>query len=228
METGYSRKEATIEVCVFLFLIVPSLALSFFVGGGSERRLDFTFLAVSTIFRDLALVSLIFFFLWRNGEPVRALGWRYQALDTDILLGFVLYLPFVTVISVVEQLLRAAGLTAPAQPGSSFFRLQGQGDLALAVVLVIVVAISEETIFRGYLTLRLRAATGSTPAAVVLASVIFALGHGYEGSLGVVTIGVMGLLLNLIYLWRKSLVAPIVMHFIQNFIAIILVRHLAQ
>jgi membrane protease YdiL (CAAX protease family) len=223
-----SRKEATIEVCVFLFLIVPSMALSFFLVGTEQGRVSFTFLAVSTILRDLALVSLIFFFLWRNREPVTAVGWRSQGLDTNILLGFVLYIPFAAVISAVERLLRAAGLSAPSAPGSSLFRFHGTGDLALAVLLVVVVAISEETIFRGYLTLRLRTATRSTWVAVVLASAIFALGHGYEGSLGVVTVGIMGVLLNLIYLWRKSLVAPIVMHFLQDFIAIVLVRYLVK
>jgi len=227
-EKGVSRKEATVEVCVFLFLIVPSMAFSFLVIGSEEGQLSFTFLAVSTILRDLALVSLIFFFLWRNGEPVTAVGWRSQDLDTNILLGFVLYIPFVFVISVVAQLLTAAGLSPPSEPAPSFFRFHGGWDLALAVILVVVVAISEETIFRGYLTLRLRTATTSTTAAVLLASAVFALGHGYEGSLGVVTVGVMGVLLNLVYLWRKSLLAPIVLHFLQDFIAIVLVQYLPK
>lgn len=32
----------------------------------------------------------------------------------------------------------------------------------------------------------------------------FALGHGYEGSAGVVTVGVMGMVFALVYLWRGS------------------------
>ena len=92
----------------------------------------------------------------------------------------------------------------------------------MASLLVIVVAIAEETMFRGYLILRLKAVTASPAAAVVLSAVIFALGHGYEGTAGVVTVGVMGLVFALIYLWRKSLIAPIVMHFLQDFISIIL------
>jgi membrane protease YdiL (CAAX protease family) len=32
----------------------------------------------------------------------------------------------------------------------------------------------------------------------------------------------MGLAFALVYLWRKSLVAPIVMHFLQDFIGIVL------
>jgi len=219
-----SRKAIILEVLVFLFLIVPSMVLSFFAGG--QNRIDFILLALSVIFRDLALVSLILFFAWRDREPVSRLGLHLKDLERNIFLGFALYIPFVFVIGLVTQLLTAIGLSKPAEPGPSYFRVGGQWELALAVVLVVVVAISEETIFRGYLIHRLRTATGNTAAAVLLSAIIFALGHGYEGSLGVVTVGVMGLIFSLIYLWRQSLVAPIVLHFIQNFTAIILVPYL--
>jgi membrane protease YdiL (CAAX protease family) len=85
------------------------------------------------------------------------------------------------------------------------------------------VALAEETIFRGYLILRFKNITASTAAAVLTSAVIFSLGHGYEGSAGVITVGVMGVVFALIYLWRQSLVAPMVMHFLQDFIGIVLV-----
>ena len=219
-----ARKEATIEVLVFLFLIVPSMLLSFFVT--RQGGVSFVFVSVSTILRDLALVSLILFFLWRNGEPVGVIGWRSRQLERNIFLGAVLYLPLIFVISLIEQLLAAAGLPQPSVPVPSLFAIRGHWETALAVVLVAVVAISEETIFRGYLTARLQTATKSTAAAVLLSAVVFALGHGYEGSLGVVTVGIMGLAFSLIYLWRQSLVTPIVLHFLQDFTAIILLRYL--
>ncbi len=92
----------------------------------------------------------------------------------------------------------------------------------LAFVLVVVVATAEETIFRGYLLLRLEAVSQSTTVAVILSAVIFSLGHGYEGGAGVVTVGVMGVIFALVYIWRRSLVAPITMHFLQDFLAIVL------
>lgn len=219
-----TRKEALLEVLVFLFLIVPSMVLSFFVT--RQGKVSFVFVSISTILRDLALVCLILFFLWRNGEPVSVIGWRSRRLERNIFLGVVLYFPLLFVLSLVEQLLSAAGLSQPAVPGPALFDIRGRWEIALAVLLVAVVAISEETIFRGYITNRLQIATKSTTAAVPLSAVIFALGHGYEGSLGVATVGIMGLAFNLIYLWRKSLVTPVVLHFLQDFIAIIVVRYL--
>src|SRR5690606_13436851 len=61
---------------------------------------------------------------------------------------------------------------------------------------------------RGYLLLRLRSLTGGTAVAVVLSSVIFALGHSYQGAAGTIAVGMIGALLAVIYLWRGSIVAP--------------------
>jgi membrane protease YdiL (CAAX protease family) len=51
---------------------------------------------------------------------------------------------------------------------------------------------------------------------------VFSLGHGYEGTAGVITVGVMGIVFAAVYLWRGSLVAPIAMHFLQDFMSIVL------
>jgi len=216
--------KALVEVLVFLFLIVPSMVLSWFVV--SRGTTGFTLVAISTILRDLALLSLIFYFAWRDQEPLGRLGWRYETLDGDIIWGFVLYVPLVVVVSLVERGFGAVGLSGPATSPEARFHFVGTGQLALAVMLVIIVAICEETIFRGYIFLRLRTVTGSTAAAVVLASACFAIGHGYEGSLGMATVGFMGLLFNLIYLWRKSLVTPMILHFLQDFLAIVILPFL--
>jgi membrane protease YdiL (CAAX protease family) len=121
-----------------------------------------------------------------------------------------------------ESALRAAGFSFPSTPLPSFVMARGLTQSLLAVVLVIIVALAEETIFRGYLILRLKAITGSPVAAALLSAAIFSLGHGYEGSAGVVTVGVMGLVFAFVYMWRGSLVAPIVMHFLQDFIGIVI------
>jgi len=94
--------------------------------------------------------------------------------------------------------------------------------------MVAVVAVAEETIFRGYLLLRFQTLLRSPALGVLMSSVIFSLGHGYEGSAGLVTVGVMGAVFAVIYLWRRSLVAPIVMHFLQDFLSIVLAPLLGQ
>jgi membrane protease YdiL (CAAX protease family) len=104
----------------------------------------------------------------------------------------------------------------------SFLGAKGEGEIILAAVLVGVVALAEEIIFRGYLLLRFQGLKLPPSWAALLSTFIFSLGHGYEGSSGLLTVGAMGLFFALVYLWRRSLVAPIIMHFLQDFISIVI------
>jgi uncharacterized protein len=215
------RRGQMIELGVFLFLIVPSMTLSFLVTQ-QQDQLGFALTSVATILRDLALVALILFFLWRAGESPRALGWTTHHLGREVAIGVALFVPIFFGARMLESLLMSLGLSGASTP-SSLVPPRGLADLLLGLVLVVVVAISEETIFRGYLLLRLRPLLRSTVLALLLASVIFSLGHGYEGSAGAVTVGSIGLAWGAVYLWRRSLVAPATMHFLLDAIAILVV-----
>ncbi len=220
-EVASSRSEQLREVLVFLFLIAPSMGLSFFAI--RQGSLSFQLTAVATILRDLGLVSLIFFFLWRNREPIQRIGWTLTNAWRDAVLGAVLFVPMFFGTASLEAILKGAGFTAPATPTPRALMAGNPIEFLLAGVLVAVVAVAEEIIFRGYLMLRLHAVTRSSLAAAILSSVIFSLGHGYEGTAGVMTVGFMGLFFALVYLSRGSLVAPIVMHFLQDFTSIVLI-----
>ena len=87
---GAGRKRDLFEVLVLLFFIVPSVTISFFSFETQSPR--FSVLAVSVIFQDLALGSLIFFFLWRNGEPLACIGWKFSGLKNEVALGVCLFL----------------------------------------------------------------------------------------------------------------------------------------
>jgi membrane protease YdiL (CAAX protease family) len=215
-----SRRQQLAEVSVFLFLIVPSMIMALFMirHGG----MSFVLIALSSILRDLALVSLIIFFLWRNGEDIGTIGWRIRNIGKEAGLGLLLFIPFSFGAGLLESGLRRIGFSAPSTPLPSLIPEKTTEEFLLAVLLVVVVAVAEETIFRGYLILRFRNTMASTAAAVLASAFIFSLGHGYEGSAGVVTVGVMGLVFALVYIWRQSLVAPVVMHFLQDFIGIVL------
>jgi membrane protease YdiL (CAAX protease family) len=221
-----SWTEQLVEVSVFLFLIVPSMVLSFFAI--KQGTLSFVLVAFGSILRDLALVSLILFFVWRNNEPVTWIGWTFKNSRKEIALGIMLFIPFTLGTGLLEKGLRAMGLSAPSTPLPSFLAARGMGEFLLAFVLIVIVALAEETIFRGYLILRFKAITANPIGAVLLSAAIFSLGHGYEGSAGVVTVGVMGVVFALVYMWRQSLVAPIVMHFLQDFIGIVLLPLLGK
>lgn len=209
-----------VEVLVFLFILLPLMALSALVG--RPDTVEFIAVASATIVHDLALLSLVLYFVWRNGEGFAALGWRAQHVGREALIGLALFVPIFFGVAALEQALRHSGLSAPdALP--PFLTPTSGPEYLLALVLLVVVAVTEETIFRGYLLLRFRTVTRSAVLAVALSTILFALGHGYEGSVGLIAVGTLGLVFALVYLWRRSLVAPTVMHFVQNFIGLFVV-----
>jgi membrane protease YdiL (CAAX protease family) len=220
------RREQCLELAVFLFLIVPSMLLSFFIVG--RMTLSFTFLALETVLRDLGLLGLVLFFVWRNGEPFSMVGCRRTSYSMEAAIGTALFIPIAGALPIVESALHELGLTSPSSPLSALTSAKGVSGILLGALMVFVVAVAEETIFRGYLILRLKAVTGSRAWAVALSAAIFSLGHGYEGSAGVVTVAILGVVLAWVYLWRQSLVAAVAIHFLQDFTGIVLMPLLKQ
>jgi len=214
------RKIQAIEVGVFLFLIVPSVGLSFLAV--NPESLTFPVLAFASMLKDLALLSLVLYLVWRNGESFSSIGCTRHKARWEIALGIALFLPLIYGIGLLERLLRKAGLSFMQAP-PSYLVPAGTWEIILALAFLMVVAISEEVIFRGYLILRFRALAGNRAAALLLSSAVFSIGHGYQESGGVIAVDVLGLVFGLVYLWRGSLLAPMAMHFLQNFLGVILV-----
>ncbi len=213
-----SAKGQLVEVGVFLFLVFPSLLLPYF--GARQLGAGFTVTAAGTILHNLAFLSLIAFFAWRNGESWERFGWVGSRVGREAILGAGLFLLMSFAVILIQQAFSAAGVSLPSHPLPPSLIPHSRAGYVLAFVLVVVVAVSEETIFRGYMILRFTAAFRSRPAAVLLSTLIFSLGHGYEGIVGVVAVFFIGLFLSGVYMWRKSLVAPMVIHFLQDFLGL--------
>ena len=125
-------------------------------------------------------------------------------------------------VSLIEKGFQHLGFSSQMNHLPKFLVFNGPEEILLVCVLIIVVAIAEETIFRGYLMLRFSRLTGSLSASVIISSVLFSLGHGYEGLATMVTIWISGMIVALIYVWRKSLVAPIVIHLLIDLYPLVL------
>ena len=207
------------ELAVFLALIVPSMLFGIVAGVPAT---GFAALVVATVFRDLSLLALVHYFLWRNGESPARIGWRPGRFGAELGWGLLLFAPLFIGSAVLRNLLQTLGM--PTAPLPTFFlpAEQGPGAIVLTLILVAVVAVAEEAIFRGYLMLRIEGLTGSPTAAVLISSALFALGHGYQGAAGMVAVGALGIGYALVYRWRRCLVAPVAMHLLQDAFALAL------
>jgi membrane protease YdiL (CAAX protease family) len=213
------RSQQLVEVAVFLLLLAPSLIFS--AASGIPDDANFSVVAGSTIIQDIAFLALALYFVWRDGRGLTPIGWTAKHPGKEVLLGVLLFVPFYFGVIAMEHVLQTLGLSAPSEP-PAYLIPSTPAEYPLALVFLVVVAIAEETVFRGYLILRLGAISGRG-GAVVLSSLIFALGHGYQGTLGIAAIAVIGAAFALVYLWRGSLVAPMVMHFLQDFVGVMLI-----
>jgi membrane protease YdiL (CAAX protease family) len=84
-------------------------------------------------------------------------------------------------------------------------------ELANFRALSVTAGVCEEILFRGYLMAFLLP-LGGMGVAVVVSSLLFGLGHAYQGVGGAVKAGVLGALMAGTYVLTGSLLAPIVVH----------------
>lgn len=82
--------------------------------------------------------------------------------------------------------------------------------------LTIVVAFYEELLFRGFLLTRLRVVTRRWWSAVTIGVLSFAALHFYQGPLAVLAIVLLSGVLSAVFIWRRSLIAPVTAHFVFN------------
>lgn len=160
-------------------------------------------------------------------------GWRWSDLplvDRETFMSDAVIGLAIAVIFAVVQFLVLIPLTGGASRSdvAANIRQIGEGTGALTGMLAFQVLgpTAEELFFRGLLLTGLASLLGRTiPAAAVatvVVTILFALGHGYQGVIGMVDTGVYGgLTLSLLFWWRKSIVAPVFAHAGWNMIAVL-------
>jgi membrane protease YdiL (CAAX protease family) len=84
-------------------------------------------------------------------------------------------------------------------------------------------AVGEEVLFRGYAMERIEELIGSRAVAAVLSCTVFAVGHvGSWGWSHLLVAGFGGILLTVLYLWRRNLWVNIIAHFIVDGTAVLI------
>lgn len=93
----------------------------------------------------------------------------------------------------------------------------------LQVLIVVRAAVSEEVFFRGYAIERLHELSGSRTTAAIVSCTIFTLDHvSFWGWHHIFIAGTAGIILTLLYLWRRNLWVNMIAHFIVDGAAFLL------
>ena len=167
--------------------------------------------------------------LWRSGQGPRAVGLALRpdwgrtvsvGIGVGVLYqGFSLFIAEPAIARLTGRL-PDVGLFAPLA-GNVHFLL---GSLALAWTLA---ALGEEFVYRGYLLTRIARVLGDTPrawtGALIVTSILFGLGHGYQGASGMIAAGLGGLVFGLLYLATgRNLWMAVVAHGTMDTVGILL------
>ena len=194
---------------VLIILLLRAIGVQARTAGGQLSPL-FVF-TVSMV--DTALVlGLIVFFLRARGERPREVFIGYRSVPRELALGL-LMLPVALLI--VVTVMKIVVTVAPAfhLPHNPFEDLLTNRRDAIIFGLVAMVAggVREET-QRGFIVHRFDQYLGGGVGGVIVYSVFFGLGHLEQGVDVAMATGVLGVFWGLLYLSRRSIVAPMVSH----------------
>lgn len=222
---GSSSRALLLELVWFYLLFEAAFWLGDGLSGlGESDQLQAWPLLLSQLLMVALVVPAVALLLQRAGSSLHELGFRRppggwgRALIDGVRLGVAIKVATIP----VGILIALCGV----RPEPVEFRHDG---LAATVVMVLggaLAAVVEEVVFRGYLRQRIGAlfgwGGGVWPTGVVV-SVLFGLGHGYQGLLGIFVTTLTGLLLFAVVCSRRwNLTHAIVAHATFNAIAILL------
>jgi membrane protease YdiL (CAAX protease family) len=193
-----------------------------------EGGLSLAFLLGLSAIDTLALIGLMVLLTRAHGESVSELWLGGRPPARELLLG-VLLIPVVFVLVVV--LLNTLRAIAPglhnvevnpleqlaSTPGAAFI---------FGIIAVVAGGIRVE-LQRAFLLRRFEQHLGGTTVGVVVLSISFGLGHALQGWDAVIGTGVLGAFWALIYVRRRSVLAPIVSHSGFNALEVLRVATLA-
>ncbi|QRK09365.1 CPBP family intramembrane metalloprotease [Archangium violaceum] len=169
--------------------------------------------------RALGMCLLVALLLWRDGQGPAQLGLVREGLGRELLLSIPVALGAYAVtiaaaipLAALGALLKITGKEVLARKEVATSLVEtGLGVPAFAAAMVLVASFEELT-FRGFLVPRMRVLLGHWHAAVLVAAVLFGMGHFYQGTLAVAQTAVLGAYFGFVFIHRARLPSVMLAH----------------
>lgn len=177
-------------------------------------QLSLLYVFTVTIADTILLIGLMVYFTRRRGESLAALWLGPRPAAREAAVGVALIAPVFVLVVVLLNVLRIAAPWLHNIEVNPLEQLATGGplDAVMFGVVVILAGGVREELVRAFLLRRFEQHLGGAAVGVVVLSVAFGLGHFDQGWDAVVTTGVLGAFWAVVYLRRRSSVAPIVSH----------------
>lgn len=183
------------------------------------RSLSTMALLANVAFSQGLFALVLFGAVVYTGIPADALGiefsWSY--LEQGLLLGAV----FGIALYVANEVAAALATRFGFDHDEELRELLGPDSMTewgvLLVVVLPIIAVFEELLFRAAMIGAIEAGFGVSPwLLAVVSSVAFAVGHGIQGSVGIVVTGALGFVLAAIFVVTGSFLVVVVAHYLIN------------
>src|SRR5688572_1308408 len=191
----------------------------------AEGELQLGFVTALTLLDTVALVGLMVLLMRARGERPAALWLGERPVPGEILKG-IAHVPIVFSIGAVLLLsIRALTPQLHDVDVNPFEALAGNSltDAAMLTLVAIVAGGVREELQRAFLLDRFERHLGPAWAGVIVLSTAFGLGHLLQGRDAAIAAGAMGALWAVVYLRRRSSVAPMVSHALFNSLEVLII-----
>lgn len=195
---------------VLLMLVLNGLGMRMRLADG---RLSPPFVFTLSLVDAAVVIGLVVLLLRARHESVRTVLFSGGGYLREAFIGLAL-LPavFMAVLLALVLILKFAPQlhNVPRNPLEDMLTTRGDA-LIFAAVVMIAGGVREE-VQRGFILHRFGRYLGGAGWGVVIYSVLFGLGHFEQGYDAMIATGILGVLWGLLYLARRSIVAPMVSH----------------
>jgi membrane protease YdiL (CAAX protease family) len=178
-----------------------------------EGQLSLPFVLTLSVADTVLLIGLMVALTRAHGERVADLWLGRRPLTREAVYGALLIPVVFLMVVVLLNVLRAV---APWLHNVTANPLEGMagtpGEAAMFAVVAIFAGGVREELQRAFLLRRFEQHLGGASAGVIVLSIAFGLGHIVQGWDAVITTGLLGVFWAVLYLHRRSTVAPLVSH----------------
>ena len=195
---------------ILLILVVRGFGVRMLSDDG---RLSPPFVFTVSLLDAVLVVGLVLIFLRARHESARKVLFGEVRVIREALLGLAI-LPgiFMLVTLVLLLILRFAPQLHNVARNPLEDMLRTRGDALIFAVVVMIAGGVREEVQRGFIAHRFEHYLGGAVWGVAIYSVFFGLGHYEQGYDAMIATGLLGLIWGLLYVSRRSIVAPLVSH----------------
>ncbi|MEN3339906.1 MAG: protease family protein [Acidobacteriota bacterium] len=195
---------------ILLILVLRGFGMRTWTEAG---RLSPPFVFTVSLIDAALVVSLVLVFLRAHRQSARAVLLGTRPVVREALLGLaVLPAVFMLAMLVLVLILRFAPHLHDVAHNPLEDMLRNRGDALIFAAVVMIAGGVREEVQRGFILDRFGEYLGGAGWGVAIYSVFFGLGHWDQGTDAIIVTALLGAAWGVLYLVRRSIVAPLVCH----------------